>query len=433
MIHAFTDLFKRTIPTWLYLRLRAQWNIEGVKKYSSNTLWLLMVRIASTLIAFFVSIYITRYLGPENYGQLSYAVSFVSLFSIIGSLGIDSVLYRDLIQRPEERNVYLGSAFILKISAGLLASISVITCSLFVVTDDVSRILILILASTFIFNAFNVITYEFQANVAQKHLAISSLLVVLILNILKLGVIMTGEGVIYLSIILLLETIFYALAFIYIRTRHYGTLLSWRFDSSTAISILKDSWPFIFIAVFASVYSRIDQVMLKHLIDSSAVGLYDAAVRVAEAWLFVPGIIVSSLFPAIINGKKTSAVEYKKRLISLLVLLTTVATLIALIFSLFAEPLMILLYGRPFLQSATAFSVYIWSGVFVSIGTVLHYFLTAENKRMIIFATSFGTMVLNVGLNFLLIPIMGITGAAWATLISYIVLTIPLFLILKIK
>lgn len=427
------NLLYKITPSWIQERLKQNLNKSGVERYAKNTAWALAAKVLSVIISFFVTIYLVRYLGPEHYGNLSYAVSFVGIFSVISTLGIDNVLYRELIMYPEKRNEYLGTAFILKLAAGTLATIATVIGALFFSTDDVSKLIILILSGTFIFNAFYVVIYEFQANVEQKYPSLVSLAVVLILNILKVCVIAFDQGIIYIGAVLLLESILYAILFAYIRSIRYGKLSSWSFDKSTAISILKDSWPFIFIALFASIYARIDQVMLKHLIDSSAVGLYDAAVRIAEVWLFVPGIIASSLFPAILNAKKTSIYEYKKRLIFLTILLIIIAFIVAGLSTIISKTLIILLYGPDFLASAAIFSIYIWSGIFVSISVVLHYFLLAENKRKLIFLSSLGTMILNVCLNIILIPTLGITGAAWATLISYAILILPMFLILKIK
>jgi PST family polysaccharide transporter len=143
----------------------------------------------------------------------------------------------------------------------------------------------------------------------------------------------------------------------YARVRHYGSLLAWRFDSRIARSLLKDSWPFIFIAAFTTIFTRIDQVMLKHLMDSSAVGLYDAAVRIAEVWLFIPSLIAASVFPAIVNAKQTSFHEYKKRLVLLCALMGAIAIAIALLASLYAAPLITMLYGTAFAASAGVFVI----------------------------------------------------------------------------
>lgn len=431
-VHTSHQIVRKVLPNWAYQRLLARWRQEGLKRYGSNTISLLAVRIFSSLVSLFVAVYLTRYLGPENYGQLSYALSFVGLFSILGSLGIDSVLYRELVQHPDQREVYLGSAFGIKAVAGIFAAMLSIVAALFLVEDDVSRVVIFILAGTFIFNAFNVINYEFQAQVQQKLLALASISVVVTLNVLKLLVIYFEQGVIYVAFILLFEAILYAVIFATLRARHYGPLTAWRFEPTIARLIIRDSWPFVFIAIFTTVYARIDQIMLKHLLDSTAVGLYDAAVRIAEAWLFIPTVIASSLFPAIVNGRSISLSEYKKRLFYLIALLALGSLLIVLPSFMFADEVIDILYGRFYLGSSEVFAVYVWSGVFVSINAAVQYFLLAERMHKTILFASCGTMIMNVALNMLWIPAHGIVGAAWATLVSYAFLITPIiFLYVK--
>lgn len=432
----YTTLYKiseRLMPAWLHERLIGRWGAHGLKRYTSNTLWALIVRIFNSVTSFLVTIYLVRHLGPTNYGELSYALSFVSLFGIIATLGIDNVLYRDLVKYPDRKNEYLGTAFTIRVVAGTIAGLTAAAFGLYANPDDVSRLVIILLSCTFVFTSFNIITNEFQANVAQKYPSFVTLFVVIILNLLKLGVIIAGEGVLYIAAILLLEPVLYAIFFSYIRIKHYGSFSAWRFDRGVAKSLLIDSWPFIFIAVFMALYSRIDQIMLKHLVDSAAVGIYDAALRLAEAWLFIPAIIASSLFPAIVNGKKAGTGEYRARLLLMVGVFLSLAIAVALPLSLLSKPLIALLYGAEFSGSAAVFSIYVWVGVWAVIDIVTRQYLIVENMRKTIFFLSAGTALLNTGLNFLLIPALGPAGAAWSTFISYAMMSIPLIFIYRLK
>ena len=74
-------------------------------------------------------------------------------------------------------------------------------------------------------------------------------------------------------------------------------------SGKVARSLLRDSWPLILSGVLVSIYVNIDQVMIKHMIDEQAVGLYAIATRLSTAWYFIPIAITSSMFPAILNAK----------------------------------------------------------------------------------------------------------------------------------
>lgn len=406
----------------------------GFRKYFKNTGWMFIAKIASLVISFITIVFVVRRLGPENYGQLSYAISFVGLFSFIATMGLDQILFRDLIKYRNESNKYLGSALIIKLVAGFLAIALCLGTALFFSGNDVSFILIFIISSSFIFNAFQVINYEFQARVQSKHPSIISLAIVLILSALKIIIVASGRGVIYLAIVLLLESILYALFFVLIyRFKLKESILKWEFNKKIAINLIRDSWPIILSNACVIIYSRIDQVMIKGMIDVASVGLYDAAVRIAEAWYFIPGIIVSSLFPAIVNAKISSEGMYNNRLKKIIFLLIFLSLLVAIPVAIFSKNIIIALYGLDFMGSISILQIYIWAGVGMSLNIILNTYLVAENFRRIIFSSSFIAMAGNVILNLILIPRHGIVGAAWATFFSYLLSPISLLFFNKTR
>lgn len=409
--------------------LREKWGHAGFQKYFQNLGWMFFGRLTSMVVSFIATIFIARQLGPSNYGELSYALSFVSIFSFIAVLGIDQVLYRDLINYPEKRNQYMGSAFALRLGASIIAVVLCIVFAIILSPRDISMFLIFLLSLGFVFNTFQIINYEFQAGVQSKFPSILSIYVAIILNILKILVIFFGKGVIYLAIVFLLESVFYAVGYLYYRKKQFGPLAQWSFDKEIAKKILSDSWPLIFASAFALIYARIDQVMIKNMMNAESVGLYDAAVRLSEVWYFIPSIIASSLFPAIINAKKTSEHFYHARIRKLAILLITFSLLIALPVSYFAGFIINIIFGPLFAGAVVILQIYIWSNIATSLNSVVNLYLVAENfKKMLLFST-FAGMVTNVILNLYLIPIYGTAGAAIATLISYSIPCLSVFLI----
>ncbi len=393
----------------------------GFRKHSKNMGWMFAVKIASMVISFIATIFIARRLGPTNYGQLNYALSFVGLFGFIATLGIDQILYRDLIKYPEKRDKFLGSALAVRMIASV---ITVILCMLFAFifsARDVSLLLIFIVSLTFVFSTFQLISYEFQAEANQKYPSLISLIVVLILNVLKIIVIMYGKGVIYLALVVLLEPILYAIGFIYFRIKVYGTIKYWSFDKAIAVSILKDSFPLIFAGAFFAIYSRIDQVMLKNMMGAASVGLYSSAVSVSEVWYFIPNIIISAIFPAIINAKKTSEKLYYERIKKLFWVLILISAVTALPTAIFSKPIITIIFGAGFSGAFGVLQIYVWSNIGGALNAFAQQLLITENYTKIILLTSFLGMATNVLLNIFLIPRYGISGAAFASLISYII------------
>ena len=76
----------------------------GFKKYFVNTGWLFFERIIGMAVTFFVGVYVARYLGPANFGLLSYAGSFVGLFMGISALGLNNIVVRELVKNEKKRD-----------------------------------------------------------------------------------------------------------------------------------------------------------------------------------------------------------------------------------------------------------------------------------------------------------------------------------------
>lgn len=411
---------------WKYVKEKIKH--PGVQKHSKNMGWMFFGRIGGMIISFVATAYMARGLGPANYGQLSYAISYVGLFSFLASLGIDQILYRDLIKFPEKRNEYMGSALTIRLVASILTVLICTLSALLFSSKDVSLLLIFIVSLGFVFGGFQLLSYEFQAEAKSKYPSFVSLGVVCILNVLKILVIIYGQGVIFLALVILAEPILYGIGLLYFRIKEYGTIKHWRFDPVIAKSIIKDSFPLIFASAFFAVYARIDQVMIKSMIDAESVGLYDSAVRISEMFYFIPNIVVGALFPAIINSKKVSEGLYIARTRKLFFVVIGISFFTALLTSIFSKYFILIIFGAGFMGALAVLQIYVWSNIGAALNLITQQLLIAENLAKIVSITVFLGMVTNVILNLFLIPRLGMSGAAYASAISYFVPFLSLLL-----
>jgi O-antigen/teichoic acid export membrane protein len=274
---------------------------------------------------------------------------------------------------------------------------------------------------TYAFQAFNIINFIFHARVQAKYPSIITIIVIVLLSILKIFVVMYGKGVYYLAAVYAIEPVLYGIFLFWFYKKICGNPFEWTFKKETAKEMLREGFPLMLSSVFVIIYSRIDQIILKQMIDVAAVGIYDVAVRLSEVWYFIPGIIAGSVFPSIINAQKTNEAMYAKRLIYLTGFLVITSAFVGLVVTVFAKFIIVTIFGGEFASGYTALQFYVWSGVGISIGSVLSQYLIAEKLASTLLYISIIGMVLNVVLNFALIPVMGIAGSALATLISYIV------------
>lgn len=394
---------------------------EGFMKYFRNMGWMFFGNVTYLAISFFSVIFIARSLGPENYGQLSYAVSFVGIFGFIAGLGISNILFRELVRDPQNRNLYLGTSLKINIWSSLFAQALCIIFAFIFSNKDVSLWSIVILSFGPITSLFFIINTEFQAYVNTKKASIVFTLAHLLAAIIKVVLVYLGFGVIYMSAMVIFEYIITSIGLVYLRKKHIGSISEWKYDSDIAKKMLSDSWPLIIVSAFTLIYSRIDQVMIKHYIDAYSVGIYDAAVRLSELWYFIPTTIVASLFPAMVNAQKISDDELHHRIKKIGLFLFILSTTIAILVTVVAEPLVRIVYGTGFINSSIVLKIYVWSLVSTSMNILLNQYLITKNHRKMIVAISFLSVSTNIILNVILIPKYGIVGAAWATFVSYFV------------
>ena len=163
---------------------------------------------------------------------------------------------------------------------------------------------------------------------------------------------------------------------------------------------------------------KIDQIMIKEIMSVSDVGQYAAALRISEAWYFIPIVICSSLFPAIIHAKEIDENLYLNRLQKLYSLMIWIGITVSILITFLGTSIIDILYGDQYYESASVLIIHIWAGVFVFLGVAFNKFLTVENFAIKTFYRTFSGAILNIILNLYLIPKYGINGAAIATLCS---------------
>ncbi len=406
----------------------------GFKRYFKNTSWMFLGQFFSLAVSFFVGAYIARYLGPENFGAMSYALSFVALFGFLAGFGVENILNRELIKFPEKRDELLSAGFWLKLSGGLLAIIIINLVSWTFNQNYLIRLLIFIFSLTLVGQSFTVINIFFQSQVLAKKAVIIQLVVTLLSAILKLVLIGLNLGVIWLTAVYIFDSLTLALGLLFIYYKNYKTFFYRQLNKRVASLLLRDSWPIMLTAIAVTTYSKIDQIFIKQLLDTTAVGLYSVSARLTEACSFVPSIICASLFPSIVNARDNQA-NYLARLKKLFLLILLIAIFTALVLFVLAEPIIRLLFGAAYLLSVATFKIYLWSIIPSFLMIVANYYLIAENlTRLYLFITVLGAG-LNIILNILLIPHYGILGSALATLISYsaVPLSLLLFPVIRVK
>lgn len=391
----------------------------GLQKIIRSIGWLSAERILSMIISLFVGVYVVRYLGAENFGKLSYSASFVALFNPIATLGVDNIVLRNIVQEEESTSEILGTAFILKLISSIITFVLIASVTWTLNTDSQIAWITIIIAVGLVFNSFEVINFWFKSKVLAGAVARVRIVQLILSSVVKLLFISLGLPLIAFVWLMLADLVLKANGMIWVYLKHSQSIFHWKFNGSRAINMLKDSWPLILSGVMITIYMKIDQVMLGNMANNEAVGNYAAAVRFSEIWYFVPMAICSSVFPAIIRAKQRSKLEYYSKLQQLYDLMAWMSLLIAIPMTFVSGTLMTTLLGEGYTNAGDILAWHIWAGPFVFLGVARSQWLMAENLTWLSFATTSLGTIINLLLNFLLIPAYAGNGAAIATVISY--------------
>ena len=392
--------------------------IEGFRRYLSNTTWLLVEKVFRLILTLVVWAYVARYLGPEQIGLLSYATSLVGLVAVVASIGLDNVLIRELVKTPEDNDSLVGTAFWLQLLGATVVFTLVLTALRFSGFDRLTSSLVSVIAAGTLFQPSSVVNCYFQARVQSQYVVYAQIIQLLVSSVIRLVLVYSKAPLLYFAIAILGDSVFLALSFFWLYWRRNGSVMRWRFDRKLASTLVRDSWPFALSGLIMTVYMRVDQVIIKEMMSAEAVGIYATAVRLAEAWYFIPMVVTASFFPAIVNARVVSEEIYHERLLKLYDLLILVALAIALPVTFLAKSIIMWVYGKEFASGGTVLAIYIWAGIFVSLGSVNGRWLLAENLGSMAFYRNVLGAVSNILLNLALIPRFGIIGSAIATLVA---------------
>lgn len=405
---------------------------EGFKRYFANTGWMFFGQMFNLGLSFCIGIWMARYLGPENYGILNYVLAFVGLFAFIADLGVNSILNRELVKFPEKRDELLGTALRLKIGGGIVAFLVTVCVIFFTDASPLIRGLVVLYSLTFILQSVNVISTFFQARVEAKNNVRSQIISSSISSVLKIVMILSGFGVIWLMLIYVLDFIWLGIALAVAYRRSGLKIMSWSFNWLIAKEILSSSWLLMLSSASTFIYMRIDQVMIGNFLGEKEVGLYSAAVKLSEIWYFIPGVICGSLFPAIVNAKKSNLIIYYNRLRKLYWFLFIISFLISVAITFLAPFIIQSFFGLEYLNAIPILRVYVWSTIGSFMGWAIGQYFLIENRVKILFYYTVFSMFINIILNIVLIPKIGSVGAALATSISYSIGPIVVYIFNKV-
>ena len=386
-------------------------------------------------LGLFVGVWVARYLGPEDFGILSYVIAFTNLFNPLRKLGLDGIISREVAKNESDIDEILTTGLFFKFIGGLLIVVVVSSYMYFSKNNITYFYISIIISIALTAKSFEIIEFYFRAKVKGKLVSIANVVSILLSSFLKILFILGGFSVVFFSYSNLVEALSAGIILYLLFRYHKINNISFKkLNFVKGFELLKESWPLIFSGFFAIVYLNIDQVMIEEMIGSYELGQYSAAVRISSAFYVVIPILAWSLQTSIVNAKKNNEKQYWHRLKMLAILTSLLAYTISIPLAIFSDEIIGLLYGIEYLEAGEILMIHVFSIIFIFNRLTRGLFVLNESLFLFSLIINIVAALINIILNYIFIEQYGAIAAAWTTLVSYaIAYTLSGFFYLKTK
>lgn len=405
-------------------------NLLLKNKIVNNAGWLIGEKIAQMVLSFFVGALSARYLGPSNYGLISYANSLMAFFMSLCTLGINSVIVKELIDNPDKQGEALGTSVGLRLISSTLSAFMVISISFVIDYGQWETVAVVAISTiSLLFHSIDTVNRWFQAQYKSKVIAISAFIAYVITAAYKIILLILQKNVLWFAFATTVDYIALAVVLLIAYKKYNGQRFSFSFRRGK--SILSRSYHYILSGLMVSLYGQTDKLMLKHMLNEADVGYYATATALCTMWTFVLSAIIDSAYPEIVESYKKDEKLFEKRNRQLYAVVFYVSMFVSLCFLIFGKLAVHILYGAEYYPAVNPLKIVTWYTAFSFLGVARGPWMVCNNKQKYLKYMYVPAIIINVVLNYFTIPYWGASGAAFASLITQIFTSIILPLFIK--
>ncbi|KAF0135314.1 MAG: polysaccharide biosynthesis protein [Candidatus Saganbacteria bacterium] len=398
-----------------------------IRRTAKNISSYVLAQIIGYLANFIFFIYTARYLGAGDFGVLFFAIAFSDIFSIFLDLGFKRLMIREIARDRMLLPKYFNNIATSKIGISVFIYCLIITVINILGYPIRSKIIVYIIALAMIFRAFSEVVFAaFQTFEKMEYEAVGLIIKAFLLLIGGLVIIRMDLNVFGFA---LLYLFLYAAIFIYsfvlyiLQFKRFQFQFDWEFIKMSFFQAL----PFGLIGVFDLIYHWIDTVMLSIMKGDMTVGWYNVPSRLIVATLLIPTAFNLAIFPLMskyfMESEKKLSFVFEKYFKYLAI----IGAAIGISITLLADKIIPLLFGTEYLPSVIALKILIWSAVLVYINSASVQLLISINKQLLLTKIAGFAVILNILLNFILIPKYSYLGACGVAVLSQLFLSVSVF------
>ena len=389
-------------------------------KFIKNAGWIVVGKVMQMILSFVIMTITARYLGPSDYGIINYVESYIAFFTSLCTLGLESIIVKELVQHEDQQGAVLGTVITLQTISSVLSAVALAAFVSLVNGGDKSYTIIAALyGSSLIFKSFETLQYWYQAKLMSRVYAIASLIAYAVMSMYRVFLLISNKSAEWFAFSVTVDAIVLSVALLLSYKRGSGPrfVVSWDLGRK----MLSRSRHFIISGLMISIYWQFDKIMIRHMVGEVGVGCYSIASRICSIWGFVLVAVIDSARPVLFELiQKNQTEEFEKRLRILYSFIIYVSVGVSVVFTAFAAKIVTLLYGKAYLPGANILRVLTWGTAFSYLGTARNIWTLSTGYERYEKHMALAGTICNVLLNLLLIPVMGELGAAVATLTTQI-------------
>jgi PST family polysaccharide transporter len=412
------------LPAFLKSRFT---NRHHLQRTFNSGAWLLFDRGIRIVVGIVISAAVARYLGPTQFGALTYVIVFLSFFLPFAEMGLENVLLRDFVVTPQRSAQVFASAIWMRLVMGMVCIVLALAVLISLYGINSQTFVLGLLAAGFLLGqTADVIDLWFRSQAESGYPVRAKLANYLFFSVLKIVFIWNHASVLAFAAIFSIEAITVGCSLFYLFEKHAPFKPDWSMHWGLMREMVLTSWPFITSAFIMLLSSRIDVVYIQRLIGAQSVAFYTAAQTLSGLGVLVPSILFSVLTPTLSRLRE----EDQPRFLKVLQVTYQVAVLWGLLSGaflfFFSDTLVHFIYGASYAASAPVLHWLAWGNVFTALGLVQGQWLFTRQGNRIVLIQAVCACILITIFNFVLIPQIGLLGSAIAyvlvQLITYIMM-----------
>ena len=391
--------------------------VTPLRTVGKNTVVTLVGTLVNAAASALLTIIAARYLGDEKFGVYGFAASFGALFSVFADLGLGTLAVREVAQDRRRLALYLDNIWTMKwLLGGCFSLLACITINVMNRSLDVRLVVYAVSGSVFLGSISSGLRWSFQAFQIMEYDALYVVTLALLRLGGALGVLMAGYGVLHLALVDVAANAVVLVGMIAIVRRVFGWHLHWSPDVAFWKRLLREAFPLALMLVFSAVYLNNGPVLLSALAGDAATGWYAAANRLAGLMRFIPAVFVPAIYPVMSEAYTLSGQRFAMVVGQSLRLLLLAGLPIVVFLTVFGDAIVRLIYGGSFANAVRPLQMLAWSALFMFVSSVLGYGLISAGLQKVNAAITGLGMLVNVLLNWILIPRYAAVGASISVL-----------------